>query len=99
MTVKTEKGQIAKADAMRPYMCQLLGKVKGGKEGRTAAAQGAKTQNNADVTVKDVYVFSREIAREAKGNALAVTARHKGRPRTIPSTPSTRSSVRPACTA
>ena len=79
MTVKTEKGQIAKADAMRPYMCQLLAKVKGGKEGRAAAAQGAKTQNNADVTVKDVYVFSREIAREAKGNAVAVTARHKGR--------------------
>ena len=79
MTVKTEKGQMAKQDAIRPYMCQLLAKVKVGKEGRAAAAQGAKTQNNADVTVKDVYVFSREIAREAKGNAVAVTARHKGR--------------------
>jgi hypothetical protein len=79
MTVKTEKGQLAKQDAMRPYMCEILAKLKGGKEGRTAAAQGAKTQNNADVTVKDVYVFSREIAREAKGNAVAVTARHKGR--------------------
>ena len=79
MTVKTEKGQIAKADAMRPYMCTLFAKLKGGKEGRAAAAQGAKTQNNADVTVKDVFIFSREIAREAKGNAVAVTARHKGR--------------------
>jgi hypothetical protein len=79
MTVKTEKGQMAKQDAMRPYMCTILAKLKGGKDGRTAAAQGAKTQNNADVTVKDVYVFSREIAREAKGNAVAVTARHKGR--------------------
>ena len=79
MTVKTEKGQLAKADAMRPYMCALLAKVKGGKEGRSAAAQGAKAVNNGDTTVKDVYVFSREIAREAKGNAVAVTARHKGR--------------------
>ena len=79
MTVKTEKGQMAKADAMRPYMCTLFAKLKGGKEGRAAAAQGAKTQNNADVTVKDVFMFSREIAREAKGNAVAVTARHKGR--------------------
>ena len=38
-----------------------------------------RTSTIADVTVKDVYVFSREIAREAKGNAVAVTARHKGR--------------------
>lgn len=79
MTVKTEKGQLAKADAIRPYMCTLLAKVRGGKEGRAAAVQGAKATNNGDTTVKDVYVFSREIAREAKGNAVAVTARHKGR--------------------
>ncbi len=56
MTVKTEKGQMAKQDAMRPYMCEILAKLKGGKEGRDAAAQGMKTQNNVDVTVKDVYV-------------------------------------------
>lgn len=79
MTVKTEKGQMAKQDAIRPYMCDLLAKLKGGKDGRTAAAQGARAKNNDDTTIKDVYVFSREIAREAKGNAVAVTARHKGR--------------------
>ena len=79
MTVKTEKGQLAKQDAIRPYMCDLLAKLKGGKDGRAAAVQGAKAKNNDDTTIKDVYVFSREIAREAKGNAVAVTARHKGR--------------------
>jgi hypothetical protein len=79
MTVKTEKGQMAKQDAMRPYMCELLARLKGGKEGRAAATQGARAKNNDDTTIKDVYVFSREIAREAKGNAVAVTARHKGR--------------------
>lgn len=79
MTVKTEKGQMAKQDVMRPYMCDLLAKLKGGKDGRAAAAQGARAKNNDDTTIKDVYVFSREIAREAKGNAVAVTARHKGR--------------------
>ncbi|MCX7034710.1 MAG: hypothetical protein NT046_12235 [Arenimonas sp.] len=79
MTVKTEKGQFAKADVMRSYMCDLLSRVKGGEAGRLAGAQGAKVQNATDVTVKDVYVFSREIAREAKGNAVAVGARHKGR--------------------
>lgn len=79
MTVKTEKGQLAKQDAMRTYMCELFGKLKGGAEGRAIAAEGSKTQNSADTTLKDVYMFSREIAREAQGNALAVTARHKGR--------------------
>lgn len=79
MTIKTEKGMFAKADAMRGYLCDLLSRVKGGEAGRRAGAQGAKTQNNADVTVKDVYVFSREIAQEAKGNSLVVGARHKGR--------------------
>jgi hypothetical protein len=75
MTVKTEKGQMAKQDAIRPYMCDLLARLKGGKDGRAAAAQGARAKNNDDTTIKDVYVFSREIAREAKGNAVAVTAR------------------------
>ena len=79
MTIKTEKGQFAKADAMRGYLCDLLSRVKGGEAGRLAGAQGAKAQNAADVTVKDVYVFSREIAQEAKGNSLVVGARHKGR--------------------
>lgn len=79
MTIKTEKGQFAKKDQMMPYLCQILTKVKGGKEGKIAAASGSKKQNNDDVTVKDVYIFSREIAQEAKGNALAVKARHKGR--------------------
>lgn len=79
MTVKTEKGQFARQEAIRTYMCELLAKLQGGNAGRMAAAKGAKLQNSADVTVKDVYVFSREIAREAKANALAVNARHKGR--------------------
>ena len=78
-TIKTEKGQFAKADAIRGYMCDLLSRVKGGEAGRLAGAQGAQVANNTDVTVKDVYVFSREIAQEAKGNAVLVGARHKGR--------------------
>lgn len=79
MTVKTEKGQFAKAENIRSYMCQLLGKVQGGAAGRAAAAQGAATQNSDDLTEQDVYVFSRQIAREGKANAAAVEARHAGR--------------------
>jgi hypothetical protein len=79
MTVKTEKGQFAKQDAMRTHVCQLLAKVQGGASGKQAASKGAKTHNVDDVTAQDVYMFSRDIAREAEGNALAVSARHKGR--------------------
>ena len=55
----------------------VLAQLAGGSAG-SAAARSARTQNNADVTTKDVYVFFREIAREAEGNPLAVTARHEG---------------------
>lgn len=79
MTVKTEKGMIAKAEDMKPYMCKLLAQVKGGKEGKLAGSQGSKTRNNTDTTQRDVFIFSREIANEARKNAVAVNARHKGR--------------------
>jgi hypothetical protein len=79
MTVKTEKGMLAKQETIKTYMCSLLARVEGGDAGRAAAAIGAGAVNHDDVTVRDVYIFSREIAREAKGNAVAVTARHRGR--------------------
>ncbi len=79
MTIKTEKGMLASKDAMQGYLCGVLAKLQDGDAGRLAAKSGAATQNADDVTVKDVYIFSREIAREAKGNALAVGVRHKGR--------------------
>jgi len=78
-TIKTEKGMLATQDAMRGYLCGLLAKVEDGEAGRIAAGKGAQMQNVDDVTVRDVFMFSREIADEAKGNALAVTARHRGR--------------------
>jgi len=79
MTIKTEKGQVALAKNLRPYLCGLLARLEGGETGRRAAVAGAAAQNRADITYRDVYVFSREIAVEARDNALAVTARHQGR--------------------
>ena len=79
LTVKTEKGMVSKADVMRGYVCDLLGRVKGGDAGRSAATAGAKTQNRADLTQRDVFIFSRQIANEANTNAIAVNVRHKGR--------------------
>ncbi|GAB6194794.1 hypothetical protein [Lysobacter xanthus] len=79
MTVKTERGQLAKADAVKTEMCRLLGMLKGGKAGKSAAAAGRKQQNADPTTFRDVYIFSREIAAEAQANAVAVNARQRGR--------------------
>jgi hypothetical protein len=83
MTIKTEKGVLAKQEDIKVMMCKLFAQVKSGKEGKTAAAKGSKTQNNNDATKKDVFSFSREIANEANKNAVAVNARHKGRVYTL----------------
>lgn len=53
--------------------------AKGGKQGKQACNKVSRTQNVADRTNRDGYVFSRKIANEAKKNAMAVNARHKGR--------------------
>ncbi len=78
-TVKPEKGVFGKPEDIKGFICKLLAQLKGGKEGKLAAGKGSKTQNVADTTNRDVYTFSREIANEAKKNAVAVNARHKGR--------------------
>lgn len=79
LTVKTQRGQMSKLEAMRAEVCRILGLVKGGKEGRAAAVAGRRQQNPDPTVFRDVYVFSREIANEAEGNPLAVNARHRGR--------------------
>ena len=78
-TVKPEKGVFGKPEDIKGFICKLLVQLKGGKEGKLAAGKGSKTKNVADTTNRDVYTFSREIANEAKKNAVAVNARHKGR--------------------
>jgi len=79
MTVKPEKGVFGKAESIKTFMCNPLAQLKGGKQGKLSGGKGSKTQNVADTTNRDVYAFSREIANEAKKNAVAVNARHKGR--------------------
>lgn len=79
LTVKTQRGQLSKLEAMRGEICRILGLLKGGKEGKAAAVAGRKQKNPDPTVFRDVYVFSREIANEAQGNPVAVNARHRGR--------------------
>lgn len=83
MAIKMERGVFSKVDQIRPYMCGLLAKVKGGKEGVAAAKRGAGADNTEATGNQDVFSFSRMIANEANKNAIAVNARHKGRKYTL----------------
>ena len=83
MAIKMERGVFSKVEQIRPYMCGLLAKVKGGKEGVAAARRGAGADNTEATGNQDVFAFSRMIANEANKNAIAVNARHKGRKYTL----------------
>ena len=79
MSVKMERGVFSKVEQIKPYMCGLLAKVKGGKAGVAAAKKGAGAVNAEATGRQDVFLFSRMIAGEANRNAIAVNARHKCR--------------------
>lgn len=83
MAIKMERGVFSKVEQIRPYMCGLLAKVRGGKEGVAAAKRGAGADNTEATGNQDVFSFSRMIANEANKNAIAVNARHKGRKYTL----------------
>ena len=83
MAVKMERGVFSKVEQIKPYMCGLFAKVKGGKEGVAAAKKGAGATNTEATANQDVFMFSRMIANEANKNAIAVNARHKGRKYTL----------------
>ena len=83
MSVKMERGVFSKVDQIKPYMCGLLAKARGGKEGVAAAKKGAGAVNSEATGKQDVFMFSRMIAGEANKNAIAVNARHKGRKYTL----------------
>ena len=83
MAVKMERGVFSKVEQIKPYMCGLFARVKGGKEGMAAAKKGAGATNNEASGNQDVFMFSRMIAGEANKNAIAVNARHKGRKYTL----------------
>ena len=83
MAIKMERGVFSKVEQIKPYMCDLLAQVKGGKEGVAAAKKGATAKNTEATGNQDVFMFSRMIANEANKNAIAVNARHKGRKYTL----------------
>lgn len=83
MTVKIDKGVLAKQEDIKRYMCGLLAKLQGGDVGRLASAQGAQAKNAAFAATMDAFMFSMDIANESKANAVAVNARHKGRSYTL----------------
>ena len=83
MATRMERGVFSRVEQVQPYLCGLLARVRGGKEGVAAAKKGAGAANHDATGNQDVFVFSRMIAGEANKNAIAVNARHKGRTYTL----------------
>lgn len=79
MQVKLGGAVFAKAEAIKAEMCKMLDEVKGGKEGKAAAAKGKAAVGTNSVTKIDAMMLSLQLAREAKSNPAIIGPRYKGR--------------------
>lgn len=83
MLVKLNKGAFAKADDVRGEMCSMLGAVKGGEEGRTAAALGAQAVGDGAARKVDALKLSLELARQNQESAESIPLRYRERVFTV----------------
>ena len=83
MLVKLNKGAFAKAEDVRGEMCSMLGAVKGGAEGRAAAAQGAQAVGDGAPRKVDALKLSLELARQNQESAESIPLRYKNRAFTV----------------
>ena len=83
MLVKLNKGAFAKAEDVRTEMCSMLGAVKGGAEGKAAAAHGAQAAGNSAPRKVDALKLSLELARQNQESAESIPLRYKERAFTV----------------
>lgn len=83
MLVKLNKGAFAKAEDVRAEMCAILTQVKGGEEGRAAAAQGAAAVASTEPRKVEALVLSLELARQTQESAASIPLRYRGRVFTV----------------
>lgn len=87
MEAKLPAGMGGKTEDFRTAMCGMLAKLKGGREGRTLAAAGARavTQQAAPVALS-AQEFSQQISKDAERNAVAVPQRYANKQFTLSGT-------------
>jgi hypothetical protein len=80
MTVKLGRGAFgAGADAMKKYLCDMLGEIKPGKEGAAIAANARRAGAGGNEIKMEAGILSNQIKRQAADNQAAIGARYKGK--------------------
>lgn len=80
MTVKLGRVAFAGAEAMKKYMCDMLGEIKPGKEGAAIAASARKAGAGGGGEIQmDAGRLSLQIKHQAADNQAAIGARYKGK--------------------
>lgn len=83
LMVKLDKGVFAKAEDVKKGICAILAEVKGGEEGKAAAARGAEAVSVTGPRKVDAHMLSMELAHQTKESAESVPLRYKGKSFTI----------------
>lgn len=79
MEAKLRAGQTVGADAARTEMCLMLGQLKGGRAGATAAASGMKAQSASAPLAIDALTLSQQISKDTERNAAAIPLRYRNK--------------------
>ena len=83
LMVKLDKGALAKTGSVRDEICAILSEVKGGDDGKAAAAAGGEATAQQAVRKVDAFLLSLEITRQANASAESIPLRYKGRAFTV----------------
>jgi hypothetical protein len=87
MEAKLPAGMGGKTEDFKAAMCGMLAKLKGGREGRTLAAAGARAvAQQAAPVVLSAQEFSQQISKDAERNAVAIPQRYANKQFTLSGT-------------
>lgn len=79
MEAKLRAGQNVSADLAKSETCKMLGQVKGGRAGQTAAAAGMRAVNASAPLTIDALTLSQQISKDSERNAAAIPLRYRGK--------------------
>ena len=83
MNIRLPTGVFAGSNGVRTEMCNVLGQLRGGAEGRRLAAQGGATRATNAPTVIQATSLSNEIARAHTVNPAVIPVRYRERSWTV----------------
>ncbi|MBO9517617.1 MAG: hypothetical protein J7493_06080 [Porphyrobacter sp.] len=76
---KLPRGMTASVDTAKSQTCQILGALKGGREGKAAAAKGLVATGTASPIVTTAFDLSHQISKDTERNPAAAELRYQNR--------------------